>query len=80
MERYKKFLSKLPVDLREKLILVVCKIAENDLVGLDLKLLQSNYKIYRCRVGKVRILFQVAKFGNKVLDIGFRGDVYKGLS
>lgn len=79
MERYKKFLSKLPADLREKLILAVCKIAENDLVGLDVKLLQSNYKISRCRVWKVRILFQVAQSGNRVLDIGFRGGIYKGL-
>jgi len=79
MERYKKFLSRLPVNLRKRLIAAVCKIADNNLDGLDIKILQSNYKIFWCRVGKVRILFQKAESGNKVLDIGFRGDIYKGI-
>jgi mRNA-degrading endonuclease RelE of RelBE toxin-antitoxin system len=79
MERYKKFLGKLSADLRKRLIRAVCKISSNDFKGLDIKILQSNYKIFRCRVGRVRILFLKSESGNRILDIGFRGDVYKGM-
>lgn len=64
--------------MRKRLIEAVCKIAENDLKSLDVKILQSTYKIFRCRVGKARILFQKTESGNRVMDIGFRGDIYKG--
>ena len=79
MEKYKKFLAKLPPDLRLKLIKAICQIADGDLKNLDIKVLESKYEVYRCRIGKIRILFQ--KNGNKyqILDVGFRGDIYKNV-
>lgn len=79
MEKYKKFFAKLPVALRLKLIKTVCQIADGDLKNLDIKVLESKYEIYRCRVGKVRILFQKNANKYQILDVGFRGDVYRNV-
>lgn len=76
MLKYIKFLQKLPKSLREKLILVVQRIAKNDLKNLDIKPLVANGDFYRCRVGKIRIIFEKRKEENIIHDIGFRGDIY----
>jgi mRNA-degrading endonuclease RelE of RelBE toxin-antitoxin system len=77
MEKYKKFLQKLPPSLRKRLIKTIFLIADNKLKSLDIKILHSKFCVYRCRVGKIRILFQKTETGNSIMDIGFRGDVYK---
>ncbi|MBT3864844.1 plasmid stabilization system [Candidatus Peregrinibacteria bacterium] len=77
MEKYKKILRKLPKALRLRVIKALYKIGDNDLKGLDVVLLSGKHEFYRCRVGKIRILFQKQPSGNVVMDIGFRGDVYK---
>lgn len=77
MEKYKKFLAKLPPALRQELIKAISQIADNNLKNLDIKIMHSKYSVYRCRVGKLRILFQKTKSGNTIMDIGFRGDIYK---
>lgn len=79
MEKYKKFLAKLPPELRTKLIQALFHIANNNLKTLDIKPLHSKYEVFRCRVGKLRILFQKTEAGNRIMDIGFRGDIYKDL-
>lgn len=77
MKNYLKFLGRLPKDLRERLLLVIGKIAAGDLEDLDVKVLQGSSGVYRCRVGKLRIIFRKDVQGPEILDIGFRGDVYK---
>jgi mRNA-degrading endonuclease RelE of RelBE toxin-antitoxin system len=77
MEQYKKFLAKLSPTLRARLIKAVCQIAVGNLKNLDIKMMHSKYSVYRCRVGKLRILFQKTENGNSIMDIGFRGDIYK---
>lgn len=79
MKDYLKFLSRLPKSLRLRIILAVDKIAKNKIKGLDIKLLSLPYTLYRCGIGKVRILFQKRDNENYILDIGFRGDIYKKL-
>ncbi|MBT3704235.1 type II toxin-antitoxin system RelE/ParE family toxin [Candidatus Peregrinibacteria bacterium] len=76
MEKYKKFLLKLSPALRKRLILAIEKIADGQVSGLDIKKLHNEIPVYRCRVGKVRILFEKAEDGNRILAIKFRGDVY----
>lgn len=77
MKDYLKFLKRLPKNLRLKVIAAIEKIAANELNKLDIKPLHKDHQLYRCRVGKIRILFQKRKNENHVLDLGFRGDVYK---
>lgn len=78
MEKYVKFLRRLPKPLRQRLISVVDRIARNDIRHLDIKPLAGKGDFYRCRVGKVRIIFQKenGKDQNIIYDIGFRGDIY----
>jgi mRNA-degrading endonuclease RelE of RelBE toxin-antitoxin system len=77
MEKYKKFLKKLSPTLRKRLIKAVFLIADDKLKTLDIKMLHSKFCVYRCRVGKLRILFQKTENGNRIMGIGFRGDIYK---
>lgn len=77
MEKYLKFLRKLPKGLRLKVIDVVVKIGEGDLKGFDVKPFKGKEGFYRCRVGKIRIVFAKTEGGNHIYDIGFRGNIYK---
>jgi mRNA-degrading endonuclease RelE of RelBE toxin-antitoxin system len=77
MHPYLKFLRKLPRKLRDKLILTIDLILINKLEGLDIKKLVGLDSCYRCRVGKIRIVFIVTSSGNKILEITFRGGSYK---
>lgn len=79
MQDYLKFLNRLPKNLRLKVIQVVELIAQNKLDNLDIRSLSGYHHLYRCRIGKIRILFQQREWENYILDMGFRGDVYKGL-
>ncbi|MBI4234921.1 type II toxin-antitoxin system RelE/ParE family toxin [Candidatus Peregrinibacteria bacterium] len=79
MQDYLKFLKKLPKELRLRVIEAIDQIALGEVANLDVKRLSAEYEVYRCRVDKIRILFQKRGDGNYVLDIGFRGDVYKKL-
>lgn len=79
MENYLKFIGRLPKNLRLKVIKAVENLANNKLQNLDIKRLSAPHELYRCRVGKIRILFQKRNNVNFVLDIGFRGDIYKKL-
>ena len=80
MENYLKFIGRLPKNLRLKVIRAVENLANNKLQNLDIKRLSTSHELYRCRVGKIRILFQKREDKNFVLDIGFRGDIYKKLN
>lgn len=79
MQDYLKFLKKLPKNLRSKLIQAVERIFADKTDRLDVKHLNKYHNLYRCRVGKIRIIFQKREDGNHVLDIGFRDDIYKKL-
>ncbi len=80
MENYLKFLNKLPKKLRQQLIKTIEKIALNQIQNLDVKCLSKEHQVYRCRVGKLRVLYQGRPDGNYILDIGFRGGIYQKLS
>jgi len=73
---FEKYLAKLPQPLRLQLSESLKKIASLDLKNLDVKKLKGFKCIFRCRVGKFRIVFE--KKGNTgiILEINTRGDVY----
>ncbi|PIR54621.1 plasmid stabilization protein [Candidatus Peregrinibacteria bacterium CG10_big_fil_rev_8_21_14_0_10_36_19] len=77
MKDYLKFLKRLPENLRIKVIKALEDLAINKTKGLDIKPINGEHQLYRCRVGKIRILFQKREEQNIILDIGFRGDIYK---
>lgn len=77
MQKYLKILNKLTPSLRIRLISTIEKISKGDLKNLDLLKLSGNKNIYRCRVGKIRIIFQKNSPENIILDLGYRGDIYQ---
>ena len=78
MDHFEKFLGRLNKKLREKLQTVASAIITNQLESLDIKPLQGEKDTFRCRMGKIRILFK--KMGpdrNVIIDADFRGNIYK---
>lgn len=80
MKDYEKLLKRLPKQLRLRAIKAIEKIAINDTKKLDIKILSGQYNVYRCRIGKIRILFQRRGECNFILDIGFRGGIYSRIA
>lgn len=80
MDRIKKFLRTLQPKLKNRLISVIAAILSNHLEGLDIKPLRGKKNWFRCRIGNIRIIFVRLGSGlNEVIDIDFRGNIYKDL-
>lgn len=76
--QYIKYTRKLPQNIKKNLILIIEKILIWNIEGLDVKLLQGVDNMYRCRVGKLRIIFHQRNDGKgEIISIGSRGDIYK---
>ncbi len=62
---------------KEDLLVTIDKIIKKDFVGLDIVLMENKKWYYRCRVGKLRIIF-FEKDGSFYIDkVWYRWDVYK---
>jgi len=73
---YEKYLAKLPKHLRLQLAETTEKVKCLQLKNLDIKKLHGYNDIFRCRVGKFRIIFMKTKNGGDIIEINTRGDVY----
>jgi len=69
-----KFVRKLTPAQKDLIEGLLLKVRGGDLVGLDVKKLVGGGGLYRVRKGKIRIVFDAE---NKVIDIDFRGNIYK---
>jgi len=74
MHKIDKFLAKLDVERREKVLAVLVQIRSGNLQNLDVKKLGGFESKYRVRVGKCRITFEMYNGGNRLLDIDFKND------
>ena len=74
MNKLDKFILKL--DKKNRLILekVIYLIVSGSLSLLDLKKLKGSENMYRIRVGKIRLIFEKTKDGNKIRDLSYRDD------
>lgn len=72
-----KFLKKQPKTTQIKLIKVIEQLPD----GTDIKKLKGKENLYRTRLGDIRILYSIYQniLTIEVVNIGFRGDVYKNL-
>jgi mRNA-degrading endonuclease RelE of RelBE toxin-antitoxin system len=59
MNKIEKFLSKLSVDERNKIKVVLGKIKALDFKTLDIKKLKGEVDLYRVRVGSIGIIFTI---------------------
>ena len=69
-----KFLKKQDVPTRKRLVAAICKLP---LEG-DIKKLQGTDG-YRLRVGDFRVLFDINGIIIDIIDVGNRGQIYKGV-
>ncbi|MDP2789283.1 MAG: hypothetical protein Q8O46_04570 [bacterium] len=74
MNKLDKFLFKLDKKTRLVVEKVMLLIVSGDVAVLDVKKLKGNKSIYRARVGRIRIVFEQTKGGNKIQDISYRDD------
>lgn len=62
---------------KEDILATIDKIIKNDFTGLDIVPMENKKWYYRCRVGKLRIIF-FEKNGSFYVDkVWYRWDVYK---
>jgi len=79
MDKIEKFLVKLSSKDRELVAVLIMKAICGDLKGLDVKKLKGFKGLYGIREGKIRVVFEKSILGNRVLNVDFRGEVYKHL-
>lgn len=73
MDKLEKFLRKLSTKEREALELVLAQLLKNYRVVPGIKKIVNRKNLYRLRVGRVRVLFQVdSKQKITIRKIGFR--------
>lgn len=77
MDKIEKFLQKLRTEERNKLELLIIKVVTNKLDNLKYKKLKGFSNLYRVRLGKIRVVFEMGEKGNKIINIDYRKDVYK---
>jgi mRNA-degrading endonuclease RelE of RelBE toxin-antitoxin system len=76
MDKLKKFIRFNPE--KKKLILDTCKaICNGDTATLDIKKLEGTQNEYRCRIGKIRIKYRNDGQQIIILDVDYRGNIYK---
>jgi mRNA-degrading endonuclease RelE of RelBE toxin-antitoxin system len=74
MDKIKKFLRKLNKKQRKVALVTLYKIRDGDLEGIDVKKLVGRHKVYRVRVGSMRIFFIEEKDNYKVVSFEWRSD------
>ena len=78
MDHIEKFVLRLNPKLKNRVIDVMRRILSGSLRGLDIKALKGHHSIFRCRIGKVRIIFtRTADNIPIILDADFRDTIYK---
>ena len=78
MDQVEKFLRLLDAKRRAKVLNALRAIRAGDIANLDIKKLQGNNHLYRCRIGNVRIIFGRKPDGTFFpIDAHFRGSAYK---
>lgn len=73
-----KFIGRLTPKQRLWVINIIRKIRDNKFTGLDIKPLSEHKGWYRCRTGKIRIVFVKTSAGTNIIyAVAFRSQIYK---
>lgn len=79
MDRIQKFLLKLDKDRRSIYLKILQDILELKLSKYDVKSLTGFPGLFRLRKGDIRIIFTKQNSRGFIVNIDFRGSIYKGL-
>ena len=75
MNRIEKFIHNLAPKERWLIQETITRLGHRDLTGLDIKKLKGFSDLFRVRLGRIRIIFQMnAEISPRVLDISNRND------
>jgi len=74
MHEIDKFLAKLDVVRREKVLAILLQIQSGNFGNLDIKKLKGFAQIYRVRVGQCRITFETTQSGINIIETEFKSD------
>lgn len=77
MDNIQKFLRKLSPKQQHLLYEILSEIIADDIDKYDVKKLTNETDMYRVRVGQIRILFRKTLQWNILVNVDFRGSVYK---
>jgi len=77
MDNITKFLLKLSQKQRSIILEILEKILADTLDTLDVSSITWKENLYRVRKWKIRIIFEKTHIWNKIIDINFRGNIYK---
>ena len=76
-DKIAKFIASLDKKAQQRLKAKLESIKNNPLEGNNIKKLNGfGEKIYRVRIGKIRIIYQVINNAAVILDIDYRGNIY----
>lgn len=76
-DKITKFIQALNAKARKQLKLKLFQLRENPFDMPGVKKMQTSEGIYyRLRMGKIRIIYKVAKAGVEIIDIDYRGNIY----
>ena len=79
MDKIDKFLNKLDVDRKARLLEVLVRIRSGNHAGLSVSKLIGSKHLYKYRQGKIRVVFSSQKGVNSLVNIDFRDKVYRDL-
>lgn len=74
MNKNEKLLRKLSKEDRDRILIAVALIHNNDFEMLDFKKLSGTSNLYRVRIGKFRIKFKTHTKYNEIIEIVRRSD------
>jgi mRNA-degrading endonuclease RelE of RelBE toxin-antitoxin system len=77
MDSIEKFLLKLTKKQQQILTEIMLAIHLNETNALNVKKLVNEADSYRVRSGNIRIIYKKTSTGNKIINIDFRGNIYK---
>lgn len=79
MDKIQKFLQQLSGKELARVLVIMLAIQSGEWTALDMKKLMHEEDLYRVRTGKIRIVFRMVNGKWVVVNIDYRGDVYKNL-
>lgn len=77
MQKRQKYLDSLPWKIKLHILDILNKLGSHQWEWLDISPLQGKVNMFRCRYGKLRIIFEIKDNHVEIINIWPRGDIYK---
>lgn len=78
VDRIRKFLDSLDEKVKKKIYKKLQEVKANPFEVSGVKQLKGwGEKVYRVRIGKIRVIYKILKDDIEIVDIDFRGNIYK---